>query len=59
MVGVYYGLDSSKNKGHFVRAAMEGVGFIIGLSKNLPIIETIKLASAISAANALRIETGF
>lgn len=34
-------------------------GFAIGLLKNIPMIDTIKLASAISAANALRIETGF
>lgn len=34
-------------------------GFAIGLEKNLPIEETIRLASAISAANALRMETGY
>lgn len=34
-------------------------GFAIGLRKNLDIIDMIKLASAISAANALREETGF
>lgn len=33
--GVYYGLDYSKTKGHFVRAAMEGVGF--SLKHNLDI----------------------
>ena len=27
--GVYYGLDFSKTKGHFVRAAMEGVAFSV------------------------------
>ncbi len=27
--GVYYGLDYSKTKGHFVRAAMEGVAFAL------------------------------
>lgn len=33
--GVYYGLDFSKTKGHFVRAAMEGVAF--SLKHNLDI----------------------
>lgn len=34
-------------------------GFAVGFERNLPMIDTIKLASAISAANALREETGF
>lgn len=34
-------------------------GFAIGLSKNMEMVEIIRLASAISAANAMRIETGF
>lgn len=34
-------------------------GFALGFEKNLPIEETLKLASAISAAAALREETGF
>lgn len=36
--GVYYGLDYSKTKGHFVRAAMEGVAF--ALRHNLDIAAT-------------------
>lgn len=39
--GVFYGLDFSKTKGHFVRAAMEGVAF--SLRHNL---ETAKAAGA-------------
>ncbi|MCI6043788.1 1-phosphofructokinase [bacterium] len=34
-------------------------GFAVGFVRNLPIEETIRFASAISAANALRLETGF
>ena len=34
-------------------------GFAVGFVRNLPIEETIRLASAISAANALRMETGY
>ncbi|MGB8451053.1 MAG: 1-phosphofructokinase [Anaerocolumna sp.] len=34
-------------------------GFAVGFSRGMPMIETIKLASAISAANAMRMETGF
>ncbi len=34
-------------------------GFAVGFSRGLPMAETIKLASAISAANAMRMETGF
>jgi tagatose 6-phosphate kinase len=34
-------------------------GFAAGFSRGLPMAETIKLASAISAANAMRMETGF
>ena len=34
-------------------------GFALGFENNLPIEETLKLASAISAAAALREETGF
>lgn len=37
--GVYYGLDFSKSKGHFIRAAMEGVAF--ALRHNLDIAEGI------------------
>ncbi len=36
--GVYYGLDYSKTKGHFVRALMEGVAF--SLKHNLDVAET-------------------
>jgi xylulokinase len=36
--GVYYGLDYSKTKGHFVRAAMEGVAF--SLKHNLDVAAT-------------------
>ncbi len=36
--GVYYGLDYSKTKGHFVRASMEGVAF--SLKHNLDIAES-------------------
>lgn len=39
--GVYYGLDFSKTKGHFIRAAMEGVAF--SLKHNL---ETAREAGA-------------
>lgn len=35
--GVFYGLDFSKTKGHFVRAAMEGVAF--SLRHNLEVAE--------------------
>ena len=35
--GVYYGLDFSKTKGHFVRAALEGVGY--SLKHNLDTAE--------------------
>ncbi len=35
--GVYYGLDFSKTKGHFIRAAMEGVAF--SLRHNLEVAE--------------------
>ena len=34
-------------------------GFAVGISRGLPIEETIRLASAVSAANAMRMETGF
>lgn len=34
-------------------------GFAVGMSRGLPVTETIRLASAISAANAMRMETGF
>ena len=34
-------------------------GFAAGISRGLPVEETIRLASAVSAANAMRIETGF
>ncbi len=34
-------------------------GFALGLSKRLPLEETLRLASAISAAAAMREETGF
>jgi tagatose 6-phosphate kinase len=34
-------------------------GFAAGFSRGLPMTETIKFASAISAANAMRMETGF
>ena len=34
-------------------------GFAVGISRGLPMEETIRLASAVSAANALRQETGF
>lgn len=37
--GVYYGLDFSKTKGHFIRAAMEGVAF--ALRHNLDTAESI------------------
>lgn len=36
--GVYYGIDFSKTKGHFVRASMEGVAF--SLRHNLEVAET-------------------
>lgn len=34
-------------------------GFAVGFEKDLSMIDTIKLASAISAANAMNVETGF
>lgn len=34
-------------------------GFAIGLSRNMKMVDIIKLSSAISAANAMRVETGF
>ena len=34
-------------------------GLAVGISRALPMEETIRLASAISAANAMRLETGF
>lgn len=34
-------------------------GFAVGISRGLPLEETIRLASAVSAANAMRMETGF
>lgn len=34
-------------------------GFAVGMSRGLSMVETIRLASAVSAANAMRIETGF
>ena len=34
-------------------------GFSVGISRGLPLAETIRLASAVSAANAMRLETGF
>ncbi len=34
-------------------------GFAVGISRGLPMEEIIRLASAVSAANAMRIETGF
>ena len=34
-------------------------GFAVGLSKGMSMAETLKLASAISAASAKRMETGF
>jgi len=34
-------------------------GFAVGLSRKMAMEDTIKLASAISAANAMRVETGF
>lgn len=34
-------------------------GFAVGMSRNLSMEETIRLASAVSAANAMRMETGF
>lgn len=34
-------------------------GFAVGISRGLPMEETIRLASAVSAANAMRQETGF
>jgi len=34
-------------------------GFAVGLCRQMPIEETIKLATAISAANAMRVETGY
>ena len=37
--GIYYGLDYSKTKGHFVRAAMEGVAF--ALKHNLEVAASV------------------
>ncbi|MBQ1312870.1 MAG: 1-phosphofructokinase [Blautia sp.] len=34
-------------------------GFAVGISRGLPMEEVIRLASAVSAANAMRLETGF
>ena len=34
-------------------------GFAVGISRGLSMVETIRLASAVSAANAMRMETGF
>ena len=34
-------------------------GFAVGMSRGLPMEEVIRLASAVSAANAMRLETGF
>ncbi len=34
-------------------------GFAVGMSRGLPITEMVRLASAVSAANAMRMETGF
>lgn len=34
-------------------------GFAVGMARNLSMEETIRLASAVSAANAMRMETGF
>lgn len=34
-------------------------GFAVGMSRGLSVVETVRLASAISAANAMRLETGF
>lgn len=34
-------------------------GFAVGISRGLPITDTIRLASGVSAANAMRLETGF
>ena len=34
-------------------------GFAVGMSRGLPVEDTIRLASAVSAANAMRMETGF
>ncbi len=34
-------------------------GFAVGISRGLSVVETVRLASAISAANAMRLETGF
>jgi 1-phosphofructokinase len=34
-------------------------GFAVGFSRGMNMVDTIKLASAISAANAMRMETGF
>ena len=34
-------------------------GFAVGISRGLSMEETIRLASAVSAANAMRMETGF
>ena len=34
-------------------------GYAVGMSRGLSMEETIRLASAVSAANAMRMETGF
>ena len=34
-------------------------GFAVGMSRGLPVAEMVRLASAVSAANAMRMETGF
>ncbi len=54
--GVYYGLDFNKNKGHMVRALMEGVAF--SLQHNLDIakeagVEANELRAMGGAANSL------
>lgn len=54
--GVYYGLDFSKTKGHFIRAAMEGVA--LSLKHNLDIAEQAgvkvsELRAVGGAANSL------
>ena len=54
--GVYYGIDFSKTKGHFVRAAMEGVAY--SLKHNLDVaeskgVEVGELRSMGGSANSL------
>lgn len=46
--GVYYGLDFSKTKGHFIRAAMEGVAF--ALRHNLDTAESIGVKAEVLRA---------